>query len=150
MSEEKKPVDDQSELTEVLTDESKLFHPSEEFVKNANIKSWDDEIAKAEKDHEGYWGDVAKELEWAKPWKKVHQVKKKYFHNWFVGSKCNIFINALERHQKTDVKDKTAIIYEQEGGKKEQYTYEELYIEVNKLAAAFKKLGLKKGDRVAV
>ncbi|MBU0613354.1 acetate--CoA ligase [Patescibacteria group bacterium] len=148
--EEKKSSEEQSELTEVLTEESKLYQPSKEFVQKANIKSWEDELAKADKDYEGYWGEVAKELEWSKSWDTVHQEKKKNFHNWFVGSRCNIFVNALERHQKTEVKNKIAIIHEQEGGRKKQFTYGELYLEVNKLAGAFKKIGLKKGDRVAV
>jgi len=107
-------------------------------------------MQKAESDPEAFWEEAAEELEWAKKWEKVLDDSKKPFYKWFVGSKCNIFQNALERHQDTDIKNKTAIISEQEGGRVKELTYGELYEQVNKFASALKKLGIGKGDRVAV
>ena len=137
-------------LTEVLTEETKFYYPSAAMKENATVKDWDEAIHVAESDPEAFWAEAAEDLEWAEKWKKVLDDSKKPFYKWFVGSKCNIFQNALERHQKTAVKDKIAIISEQEGGRIQKLTYSELYQEVNKFAAALKKLGITKGDRVAV
>src|SRR5208337_1537897 len=43
-----------------------------------------------------------------------------------------------------------AYYWEGENGEKRTLTYNDLYEEVNKLASALKKLGVKKGDRVTI
>ncbi|PIY95690.1 MAG: acetate--CoA ligase [Candidatus Kerfeldbacteria bacterium CG_4_10_14_0_8_um_filter_42_10] len=143
------PKTDQ-ELTEVLLKEEKIYNPSEEVKQKATVKNWEEAQAQALENPEAFWEEAAKELEWEKPWKKVLDESKKPFFTWFKGAKGNIFFNALERHQKTAVKNKIAYIAENERGEKRTLTYGELYQEVNKLAGAFQKLGLKKGDRVTV
>ena len=74
------------------------------------------------------------------------------FFKWFADGKINIAYNCLDRHMKTDVKNKVAIIYEPEPEteKVERWTYEQLYKETCRLANAMKKLGVKKGDRVTI
>jgi len=47
-------------------------------------------------------------------------------------------------------KNKVAFIFEGEPGDVQKWTYNDVYIEVNKLANALKKLGVKKGDRVGI
>ena len=51
---------------------------------------------------------------------------------------------------RTDRRYKLAILYVNERGDERKVTYYELYREVNKTANALKKLGVKKGDRVAL
>jgi acetyl-CoA synthetase len=135
-----------------------IYQPPKELVENSNIKAFmnkhgianlDALLAKAQ-DHEWYWGEVAKELEWFKPWDKVLDDSKAPFFRWFSGGKFNIVHNCLDRHMKTPVKDKVAFIYESEPGEVERWTYTQLYKEVNRLANALKKLGVKKGDRVTL
>ncbi|MFO7638401.1 MAG: acetate--CoA ligase [bacterium] len=135
-----------------------IYQPPEELVKNSNIKAFMDQqgiadldaLLKRAEDHEWYWSEVAKELEWFKPWDKVLDDSKAPFFKWFTGGKFNIVHNCLDRHMKTPVKDKVAYIYESEPGEVERWTYAQLYREVNKFANALKKLGVQKGDRVTL
>lgn len=63
---------------------------------------------------------------------------------WFLGAKLNYAENLLQRKD-----DKTAIIFRGESEIKRQLSFKELYEEVRKTAAGLKKLGVKKGDRIA-
>jgi acetyl-CoA synthetase len=115
------------------------------------IKSYDELLKRAE-NQEWYWGEVAKELEWFKPFTKVLDDSKAPFFKWYADGNINIAYNCLDRHMKTDVRNKVAIIYEPEPEteKVERWTYEMLYKETCRIANAMKKLGIKKGDRVTI
>ena len=141
---------DEHEMTEVLLKGGELYHPSDDNVRDANVSDYKQIYKEAEKNPVKFWTTAAEELFWYKKWTKAFDDSKKPFYSWFVGGKTNIFTNALERHQKTAVKNKTAILWEGDGSEKKSLTYEELFNEVNKLAASFKNLGIEKGDRVAI
>lgn len=143
---------------EVLLDEKRIFNPPKDLVENSNIKKWMDEhkiksydelLAKAQ-NIEWYWSEVAKELDWFKPWTKVLDDSNAPFFKWFVDGKINIVANALDRHMDTAHKNKVAYIWEGEDGEVKKLTYRDLYIETNKFANALKSLGVNKGDRVAI
>ncbi len=143
---------------EVLLKEERVFNPPEEFVEQSNIRKWMDEhdikdydelLSKAQ-DIEWYWGEVAKDLDWFKPWTKVLDDSNAPFFKWFVDGKINITHNAVDRHMKTERKNKVAYIWEGETGEVKKLTYRDLYIEVNKFANALKSLGIRKGDRVGL
>ncbi|MCH7492895.1 AMP-binding protein, partial [Patescibacteria group bacterium] len=138
------------ELTEVLMDENELFYPSEEIKKNATAKDYKKIYKEALADPDKFWAEAAEELEWYKKWDTVLDDSKKPFYKWFAGGECNIFYNALERHQETDTKNKIAIIAENEDGDERKLTYGELYDEVNKFASVLKKHGIKRGDRISI
>jgi acetyl-CoA synthetase len=146
MSDELKKDD----LTEVLLKEEKIYKASEEIISKANVKNYQEAVKMANENAEKFWEEAAGELEWFKKWKKVLDDSKKPFYTWFKGGRCNIFVNALERHQKPGQKEKIAILFESENGEKRQLTYEQLYNEVNKFASALKKFGMRKGDRLSV
>ncbi len=134
-----------------------LYHPPKELVENSNVKKFMDkhgiknldELLKRAENQEWYWGEVAKELEWYKPFDKVMEWNQP-FAKWYLGGKFNIVHNCLDRYINTGRKNKVAYIYESEPGEIERWTYFDLYKEVNKLANALKKLGIKKGDRVMI
>lgn len=134
-----------------------LYHPPKELVENSNVKKFMDkhsiknldELLKRSENQEWYWGEVAKELEWYKPFDKVLEWNQP-FAKWYLGGKFNIVHNCLDRYIKTGRKNKVAYIYESEPGEVERWTYFDLYKEVNKLANAMKKMGIKKGDRVMI
>jgi len=72
-------------------------------------------------------------------------------HEWFVGGKLNVSYNCLDRHLKTWRKNKAAIIWEGESiHARRVLTFQDLYREVNRCAATLKRLGVGKGDRVAI
>ncbi|EMR73471.1 acetyl-coenzyme A synthetase [Thermoplasmatales archaeon SCGC AB-539-N05] len=142
----------------VLLDEKRVFKPSEKFVKQTNVKQWMDkqgiktldELLKKAEDWKWFWEEVSKDLvEWYKPYTKVVEWNAPWV-KWFVGAKYNIVHDALDKHATGAKKNKVAFIFEGEPGDVRKLTYHDLYVEVNKLANALKKLGVKKGDRVGI
>jgi acetyl-CoA synthetase len=124
------------------------FYPRNEKVSSGEKRK--QEFNKALKNPEEFWAEKAKAIDWFKPWDKVLDDSNVPFYKWFAGGVLNVSHNALDRHVKTPRKNKLAYIWEGEMGEVKTYTYQQLYIEVNKLAKIFKEYGLKKGDRVAV
>ncbi len=132
--------------------EQRVFPPPPEFSAKARIKSMDDYdrlYNEADRDPEGFWGKIAGELDWFKPWKKVLEWDLPWA-KWFTGGKLNLSHNCLDRHVKTWRKNKAAIIWEGEPGEIRTLTYQQLLSEVSKCANVLKTLGVKKGDRVAI
>jgi acetyl-CoA synthetase len=62
----------------------------------------------------------------------------------------NVSANCLDRHVRTDRRNKAAIIWEGEPGDRRTLTYWDLHREVNQFANGLRKLGVRKGDRVAI
>jgi acetyl-CoA synthetase len=132
----------------------KVFSPSEEFKKRALVKSakqYQKLYEESIKDPEGFWSRMAEEhISWFKKW---NEVKKSDFAkakvSWFKGGKLNVSYNCLDRHLDTPSKNKAAIIWEAESGENKIYTYQELHRLVCRFANLLRKLGVKKGDRVA-
>ncbi|MEA3450058.1 MAG: acetate--CoA ligase [Patescibacteria group bacterium] len=143
---------DSRELTDVLLSNQKKYKPSKKVLSEANVKNYEAELKRAAKNPIKFWEEAANELHWFKKWDKVFDDKKKPFYKWFTGAKCNLAYNALDRHIENSPKmhKKLAIIWEEESGRVRKYTYLELYKEVNKLVNALKKLGVDRGDRVAI
>src|SRR5215469_15852973 len=94
--------------------------------------------------------DLAKELHWFEPWQTTFEWTNKPFFKWFVGGKCNIVFNCLDRHMQTTTRSKVAFYWEGDDGSTRTITYRELYIMTNRLAKGLQQLGVEKGDRVAI
>ena len=105
---------------------------------------------RALEDPEGFFGEIARELDWFKTWDKVLDDSNPPFYRWFVGGFINATYNAVDRHVKRGLGNKAAIIWEGEPGDSRVLTYYQLYREVNRVAAMLENLGLKKGDRIAI
>jgi acetyl-CoA synthetase len=142
-----------SSQIESVLNETRVFPPSAEFVKQANISGMDayrKMVAEAEKDFEGYWGRLAKEhVLWHKPFTKILDESKAPFFRWFYDGETNASYNCLDRHLKTQP-DKIAIIFEADDGKVTKVTYQQLYREVCRFSNALKSRGIKKSDRVLI
>jgi acetyl-CoA synthetase len=131
-----------------LLQEVREFPPSAAFTAQANAKD-DSLYRRAAADFEGFWADQAKALHWFKPWTQVLQWDAPHCQ-WYVGGKLNLSYNCLDRHLTTWRRNKAAIIFEGEYGDQRTLTYQQLHREVCKFANAIKKLGVGKGDRVAI
>ncbi len=117
----------------------------------AKIKVLSEVQVKSLKDPDSFWRKVADELYWyEKKGPAFETMQEPPYGRWFPNWKTNISYNALDRHVSGPRKNKVAYYWEGEGGDKGKITYNELYEEVNKLASALKKLGVKKGDRVTI
>jgi len=135
-------------------EEAKTITSMMEIRQNAYIKSLDEyqEIYRRSiDDPEGFWGEMAEQLDWYKKWDKVLvEDFKEAKHEWFVGGKLNVCYNCLDRHLKSWRKNKAALIWEGDLGDNKTLTYQQLYYEVCKFANVLKKHGVKKGDRVSI
>ncbi|HEX2696062.1 MAG TPA: AMP-binding protein, partial [Anaerolineales bacterium] len=128
-----------------------VFYPARQVVEEARLQNWDKLAAKAQKDLQGFWASEASELEWYKPWKKVLDASKKPFFKWFTGASVNIVHNCIDRHLKTNRKNKLALIWESEDGKDHRtFSYYAMNREVSRMANIIKSMGVKKGDRVTI
>ncbi|UCD30676.1 MAG: AMP-binding protein, partial [Planctomycetota bacterium] len=132
-----------------------LFHPSDDFVQKAHIKSMDTYqkmYKQSIEDPEGFWGEVAEDFYWKEKWTKVrdYDFDGSIDIKWYIGAKTNISYNCLDRHLATRG-DQTALIWEgNEPGEDAKLTYRELHEQVCKFANALKSLGVKKGDRICL
>jgi propionate--CoA ligase len=102
-------------------------------------------------DPQGYWGELAGELHWYKPWETVLDDSRAPFYRWFVGGETNLCYNAVDRHALGIKRGQAALIWDSaETGQSRTLTFFELYREVNRLAAVFQTLGVAKGERVII
>src|SRR6267142_3066801 len=69
---------------------------------------------------------------------------------WFTGGKLNIAVNCVDRHVRGPRRNKAALIWEGEPGDTRTLTYWDLFREVSKFGNVLRKLGVRKGDRVAI
>ena len=142
-----------SATIESVLQEDRLFPPSADFVKQANVSgmaAYQALCDEAERDFEGFWARLAREhLAWHKPFSKTLDESKAPFFRWFYDGEMNASYNCLDRHLKTQP-DKTAIIFEADDGKVSRISYKQLYHKVCQFANALKSLGVKPGERVLI
>ncbi|MEO8331773.1 MAG: acetate--CoA ligase [Gallionella sp.] len=138
---------------ESVLNEKRVFEPSAQFVKQANVsgmagyKALSDAAAK---DYEGFWGKLAREtLQWKKPFTKTLDKSKAPFFKWFEDGELNVSYNCLDKHLTTQP-DKIAIIFEADDGKVTKINYRDLHARVCQFANGLKLRGIKKGDRVII
>jgi len=103
----------------------------------------------AQQDREKFWAEQAGALDWIRPWDRVLEWTLPHA-KWFVGGKLNASANCLDRHLATATRNKAAIVWEGEPGDRRVFTYWDLALEVRRAANGLKKLGVGKGDRVAI
>ena len=141
-----------ADIESVLREDRK-FPPPQGFAERAQVKSMTDyEIlyARAENDPDGFWAEVARDLDWFEPWTKVLEWKAPDA-KWFVDGKLNLSYNCLDRHLGSARRNKAALIWEGEPeGESRTLTYHELHHEVCRFANALQGLGVKAGDRVMI
>ena len=100
-------------------------------------------------DPEGFWAEEARKLDWDVTCYRVLDWKPPYAR-WFVGGKLNASVQCVDRHAKTWRRSKVAIYWEGETGETRVLSYSTLFRDVNRFASVLKKLGVGKGDKVAL
>ena len=134
---------------ESLLAETRAFPPPPGFAARAHAR--DPAIrAQAAADPEGFWADLARELDWMRPWDRVLSWDPPHAR-WFEGGRLNASDNCVDRHVRAGRGAKPALVWEGEPeGETRTLTYADLQREVGRFANALKALGVRKGDRVAV
>jgi acetyl-CoA synthetase len=142
--------------------ESAVYAPSSHFAKAMPSLHVPD-MATYEKLHtealnqpEKFWGDVAQEFHWYKPWNSVLEWNCPDA-KWFSGGTTNVCFNAVDRLVANGQGDDVAILWEGEpagdnGDTPEirKITYKELQNEVSRVANTLKRMGVRKGDVVTL
>ena len=139
----------ETQAIEALLKENRSFPPPEDFARRANLN--DPGIyTRAAEDPEAFWADVARELDWFRPWERVLEWNIP-FAKWFLGGRLNACYNCVDRHVRTARRNKAAIVWEGENGESRVLTYWDLYREVNRFASVLREhFGIRKGDRVCI
>ncbi len=96
-----------------------------------------------------FWASIAEQLLWETKWSKVMEFEPPK-HEWFIGAKTNITLNALDRHIVGERRNKVALIWSSESGPENYVTFDRLIRRVSQVANALKSVGVKKGDTVLV
>jgi len=117
-----------------------------------NEKQYNDLYKQSIDSPSSFWDRMAKEhVSWYSEWEQVFSGE---FSNgnvhWFSGAKLNVSYNCIDRHLPENA-NKTAILWESDDPMKgRSITFNELKIEVCRLANALKSRGIRKGDRVCI
>jgi acetyl-CoA synthetase len=133
---------------DTLLEESRSFPPGEAFRSNAHCAS-EAIYQEAADDPEAFWAQCAGELSWYRKWDRVLEWTPPHA-KWFIGGQLNASVNCLDRHIPTARRNKAALIWEGEPGDRRTMTYHELHREVNQFGEVLRKLGVRRGDRVAI
>ncbi|RYG10887.1 MAG: acetate--CoA ligase, partial [Chitinophagaceae bacterium] len=117
-----------------------------------SFEQYEEDYKKSIENPEQFWGEVAQNFQWRKPWFKVLSWNFKDPEiKWFEGAKLNITENCLDRHLATNG-DKPAIIWEPNNPEEESVTltYKMLHERVCRFANVLKRNSAKKGDRICI
>ncbi|HRP08361.1 MAG TPA: acetate--CoA ligase [Gemmatimonadales bacterium] len=134
------------QLATLLTEDRRFPPPESLAERRAAVEAM---YARAREDRLGFWEDEARKLDWIEPWSAVLEWNAPHA-KWFVGGKLNAALNCLDRHLAGPARNKAALIWEGEPGDQRVLTYWELHREVCRAANALRRLGVGKGDRVAI
>jgi acetyl-CoA synthetase len=123
------------------------------FMRRHGISSYDDLLHRSTHDIEWFWKAVFDDLgiEFYEPCQQLLDTSRGIaWTRWCIGARLNIVHNCLDKWMGSAVEHKAALRWEGEEGVTRVVTYGELYAEVNRCANAFRELGVRKGDRVAL
>ena len=136
-----------TQAIEALSHENRRFPPPPGFAAQANAQPGINE--EAERDYLEFWASWARKLEWMTPFTKILEWDEP-FAKWFADGELNVSVNCLDRHVKAGKGERIAYFYEGEPGDRWTISYQKLLDDVCRFANGLRKLGIKKGDRVAI
>lgn len=135
--------------TGVSWEETALYR----FMKKHQLDQIDQLHRAIQEKPDWFWGEMEKEigLTWMRPYSKVLDRSKGWaYSRWYVDGTLNIAYDAVDKHAQGDQGNRPAVIWVGDQGEQRRYSYVDLYKEVNRLANAFIRLGVKKGDRIVI
>ena len=99
---------------------------------------------------DAFWTEQARLVDWFEPFTRVCNNDNPPFTHWFEGGVTNLCHNAVDRHLAARAQQSALICVSSETGTEKTYTFEELHLETQRMAASLKALGVQKGDRVLI
>ncbi len=97
-----------------------------------------------------FWAEQAQLIDWESAPKQICDYSNPPFAKWFVGGTTNLCYNAVDRHLRDRPDQAALIVVSSETNQERVYTFRELQREVQRMAAALKELGVRKGERVLI
>ena len=140
------------ERIESILVENRSFEPASDFAGAANVTPADLErfYQEADEDYLGYWDARGREfIHWHTPYTVILDDSEAPNFRWFTDGRLNVSYNCLDLNL-NDRAEKTAIIFEGEGGDRRRLSYAELTAQVCRFANGLKTLGVESGDRVVI
>lgn len=148
-----------SESITSMLQENRIFEPSEHFRSHIgpiyvpDLKTYHEMYRRSIDDPASFWGDVAKNFHWYRPWKKVVDWNVPDA-KWFVDGTTNVCANCVDRQVENGHGDELAILWEGEPCSPDpevrRLTYRDLLREVSQTANALKSMGVQRGDVVTI
>jgi len=99
---------------------------------------------------EQFWAEQARLIHWDTPPQQILDQSNPPFRRWFVGGTTNLCYNAVDRHLAERAEQLALVAISSETEVTREFTYRELYWEVNAFAAVLRSLDVGKGDRVVI
>ncbi|MEY2891826.1 MAG: Acetyl-coenzyme synthetase, partial [Pseudomonadota bacterium] len=135
-------------------EQSTIYAPTAAVAASAHVSgfaAYEALVKEAETDYEGFWARQARELiSWKTPFTKVLNEAEAPFFKWFEDGTLNASYNCLDRNIERGLGDKTAIIFEADGGEVTKVSYSQLLAKTCQIANGLRSLGIQKGDRVVI
>ncbi len=123
------------------------------FMRRHGIATYDELYRRSVEDLAWFWGAALEEMgiQWDRPYERVYDDGRGIeWTEWFCGAEGNLVHNALDKYRKTAAASRVALRWEGEDGSTRTLTYAELDAEVCRAARALRRLGVGRGDRVAI
>lgn len=140
-----------------------VWQPSQEQQKQSNLCRFMEQeqiadyptlLKRSEEDASWFWDAFIRfaDIQFAQPYDEVLDASNGLSDpKWFVGGKINLVHNFLDKWaQNPSTADRMALIWEGEGEEERRYSFLELYRQVNRFAHTLGRLGVERGDRVAI
>ena len=142
-----------------------VWRPREKHLRGAHlthvlsengVASYADLIAKLANDNQAFEQFYERllarvDFTWARPWTKLCDTSQGLaFSRWFVDAEFNAAANCLDRWIARGMGDREALIWEDEEGRSESFTFAELRQKTVTLAVALRRLGVERGDCVGI
>lgn len=136
-----------------------IWEPSEEFIEQTNVWRFLRRLGFADRESflrfsreepERFWDETMREMavEWFTPYERVlDDSAGPERARWFLGGRLNIAHNCLDRWAGSG---RIACLWEAENGDTRSVTFADLRAEADRVASGLLRLGLERGDRVAL
>ncbi|MFQ5896361.1 MAG: AMP-binding protein, partial [Nitrospinota bacterium] len=123
------------------------------FMKKHGIPDYRSLLTWSVEDIRRFWEAILEDMgvEWHKPYDEVLDLSGGFpWAKWFVGGETNIVHNCIDRHLAGGRRDRTALIWEGDGGEVRRFSYGEISAEVSRLAGAMRAMGMKPGEAAGI
>lgn len=103
-----------------------------------------------EESRDAFWQEQAQLVDWYQKPIQICDYTTPPFAHWFADGQINLCHNAIDRHLQDRGNQCALIAVSTETNTEKCYTYKEMHMEVQRMAAVLQSFGVLKGDRVQI